>query len=356
MVKCEKANIKLRRKDMKFKHTAALIALTLLCSAAQAEEVLHIYNWTDYLSKPLLEKFTKDTGIQVSVDTFDNNETLLSKLRAGSSGYDITVASTDFLPILKSEGLIQKIDIATLAGYENLDDRWKNTEWDPGNAYSIPWHWGVTSYNVDTDVYKGPTDSLKLLFEPPEELKGKVGMFSSPTEVIALALRYLDKPPCNNNPEDLKAVDALLQGQKPFVKTYDSAGLLDRQVSGETVISQIANGEAMRARFQKPSLKFVFGKEGGVAWVDSVVVPTSAARPDLAKKFISYVMDPKNSAMEQEAIGYPTGVKGTAAFLPENVATAPELQLPDGYVTVVNPTCPEDVIRKYDLIWTKLRQ
>ena len=341
---------------MRLKYLAAVGALAFSVTPALAEDVLHIYNWTGYISQPMLDKFTKETGIKTSVDTFDTNETLLSKLRAGSSGYDITIPSTDFITIMIKEKLIQPVNISTLPGYENVDDKWKKTEWDPGNVYSIPWHWGISSFVVDTAIYKGPTDSLKLLFDPPDELKGKIGMMASPTEVISLALRYLDKPPCNNNSDDLKAVDALLQKQKPFVKTYDSSGMADRLASGEAAMVHVANGEGMNARFQRASLKFVFAKEGGVAWVDNVVVPASAARPDLAKKFISFIMDPKNAAMEQEAIGYPTSVKGTQPFLPEKVAKAPELQPPEGYKTVVNPTCPEEVIKKYDLIWTKLRQ
>jgi spermidine/putrescine transport system substrate-binding protein len=329
---------------------------TILAAPAMAEDVLHIYNWTGYISDEMLAKFTADTGIKVSLDTFDNNETLLAKLRTGSAGYDLTVASTDFVPIMITEGLIQKVDIASLPNYANLDPQWKESGWDAGNAYSIPWHWGVTSFAVDTSVYTGPTDSLSLLFEPPPELQGKVGMFSSPTEVIALAMRYLDIEPCTTDPEKLKAVDALLQAQKPHVKIYDSAGLGGRLASGETPISQVANGEAMNARFQNDKLTFVFAKEGGVAWVDNIVVPASAERPDLALKFIDFIMDPANAALEQAAIGYPTGVLGTGPLLPENVASAPELAIPADYKKVVSPVCSAEALEQYDLIWTRLRQ
>ncbi|PWJ88545.1 spermidine/putrescine-binding protein [Mesorhizobium loti] len=334
----------------------ALALASLLGSSAMAADTLHIYNWTGYISQAMLDKFTKDTGVAVSLDTFDNNETLLAKLRGGSSGYDITVASTDFVPLMIAEKLIQPVNIAELPNYDHLDAQWKKTTWDPGNVYSIPYFWGVTSYAVDTDLYKGPTDSLSLLFNPPAELQGKVGMFSAPTEVIALAMRYLDIEPCTTDPEKLKKVDALLQAQKPFVKIYDSAGIMGRLVSGETAISQVANGEGLQARMQKPSLKFVFAKEGGVAWIDNLVVPTSAARPDLAKKFISFLMDPANAALQQKDVGYPTGVVGTEPMLPKEIATAPEAQVPTDYKKVVSPVCSEEAAKKYDLIWTRLRQ
>lgn len=335
---------------------AAGTAFAFTGTAALAADTLHIYNWNGYISQAMLDKFTADTGVAVALDTYDNNETLLSKLRGGSSGYDIAIASTDFIPIMKSEKMIQPVNIAELPNYGNLDAQWKTSAWDPGNVYSIPYFWGVTSYAVDTAAYKGPTDSLSLLFNPPTELQGKVGMFSSPTEVIALAMRYLDIEPCTTDSAKLKAVDALLQAQKPFVKIYDSSGIMGRLVSGEAVISQVANGEALTARQQKPTLKFVFAKEGGVAWIDNVVVPASAARPDLAKKFISFLMDPTNAAMQQKDVGYPTGINGTEPMLPEEIASAPEVQVPTDYKKVVNPVCSEEATKKYDLIWTRLRQ
>ena len=334
----------------------ALGAISVLATPALAEDVLHIYNWTGYTSQPMLDKFTAETGIKVSLDTFDTNETLLAKLRSGSSGYDITISSTDFLSILISEKLVQKVDIASLPNYKNVDPQFTTAAWDKGNAYSVPWHWGISSYQVDAAVYPGPTDSLSVLFDPPQELVGKVGMMSSPTEVIALALRYLGKDMCTDDVDSLRAVDALLQKQKPSVKIYDSAGMADRQISGETAITHVANGEALRARLQRKSLKFAFAKEGGVAWVDSVVVPSSAARPDLALKFINFMLDPANAAIEQKDIGYPTGVVGTSSLLPPEIGTAPELAPPSDYKTYVNPTCSAETLKKYDLIWTKLRQ
>jgi len=334
----------------------AAVFAAVIGAAAKAEDTLHIYNWNGYISQAMLDKFTAETGVTVALDTFDNNETLLAKLRGGSSGYDITVASTDFVPLMIEEKLIQPVNISELPGYENVDAQWKETTWDSGNVYSIPYFWGVTSYAVDTAVYTGPTDSLELLFNPPAELQGKIGMFSSPTEVIALAMRYLDIAPCSTDAEELKAVDALLQSQKASVKIYDSSGILGRLVSGETVISQVANGEALQARLQKPSLKFVFAKEGGVAWIDNLVVPASAARPDLAKKFLSFLMDPANAALQQKDVGYPTAVVGTGPMLPPEVASAPEASPPADYKKVVSPVCSEEAAQKYDLIWTRLRQ
>ena len=53
----------------------ALAATISMASYAQAEEVVHVYNWVDYIGETTLEDFTKATGIKVVYDTYDAAET-----------------------------------------------------------------------------------------------------------------------------------------------------------------------------------------------------------------------------------------------------------------------------------------
>ena len=73
---------------------AGAAALLMSATSAMAAGELHIYNWGDYTNPELIEKFEKDTGIKVTLDSYDSNETMLAKVRAGGTGYDIVVPST----------------------------------------------------------------------------------------------------------------------------------------------------------------------------------------------------------------------------------------------------------------------
>ena len=84
---------------------------------------LFIYNWTEYTPPELIAKFEKESGIKVSVDTYDSNETLLAKLQAGATGYDIVVPSQNFVPIMINEGLIQKVGVHKLPNFKNMKDQ-----------------------------------------------------------------------------------------------------------------------------------------------------------------------------------------------------------------------------------------
>ncbi|HEX7563995.1 MAG TPA: hypothetical protein VF396_12210 [Bradyrhizobium sp.] len=63
---------------------------------AAGKGVLNLYIWSDYLAADTLSNFEKQTGIKVHVAYFDTNETLETKLLAGSSGYDIVVPTASY--------------------------------------------------------------------------------------------------------------------------------------------------------------------------------------------------------------------------------------------------------------------
>ena len=334
--------------------SASLTALPRL-AAADGDE-LHIYNWTDYTSDEMVKKFEAETGIKVTIDTYDSNETALAKLKSGATGYDVMIISNDFVPIFVKQGLFQEVDPGKMPNFKNVDPRWQKRPWDPDAKYTVPWVWGTTSYSVDTAVYKGPADSLKDLFEPSADLKGKIGMFGSPSEVISLALVYMNKPQCNTNPADLKQLNALLQAQKPFVKVYNSDGTVERQVAGETLMHEQWSGKALNTRQQKASFKYVYPKEGVVGWMDNVAVPTHAPDLENAKKFLNFLMDPQNIALQQKSTGYQSAITGSNAFLPPDIGNSPEFNPPANLKIEFAPSCSEKATRAYDKIWTGLRQ
>ena len=321
-----------------------------------ADGKLYLYNWTDYTSPELIEKFEQETGIDVVLDTYDSNETLLAKLKSGGGNYDIIVPSHNFVPILIQEGLLQKVNAAKLKTFKNISDKWQNPPWDKGNAYTVPWQLGSTSFTVNTDVYGGNIDTYKVLFEPPSELRGQIGMLNSPDDVTAMALIYLGYPLCNENKSQMKKVRDLLVAQKPQVKVYDSDGIKDRLVSGETHIHMNWNGYSMRARQEKASMKYAFPKEGLLAWVDNLAVPKNAKNPKNAKRFIEFFMHPKNAALQSNFAGYDSGNANAGAYLDADKKTAPEISVPDGIPLVFSATCSKSAIKLQDQVWTDIKK
>jgi spermidine/putrescine transport system substrate-binding protein len=332
-----------------------ITAFALAPLAAYADGDLFIYNWTDYTPPDLIAKFEAETGIKVTLDTYDSNETLLAKLQAGGTGYDIAVVTHSWVDIFAKEGLIQKIDASTMPGYDSIDERWRSPEWDPQNAYTIPYQWGITTYSVNTANYSGAIDSLRLLFQPPPELQGKLGMLNSPSEVITLAQVYLGMPFCQTDPAEMTKVQDLLMAQAPFVKVFNSDGIIERMASGETAMHMGWNGGLMRAREMNPDVKMAFPKEGVVGWMDNIIMPTGAANPDNARAFIEFMLRPENMAAVSNFARYANASTAANEFLDDAMQAAPELDVPSEIEVRFLKTCDEAATALIDRVWTKVK-
>jgi len=87
----------------------ALIALSFslftFSQSVHAEGQLNIYNWGDYINPEVLTRFTKDTGIEVKLDTYGTNEEMLAKIQSGATGYDIV------FPSVHMRDIMQKLDL-----------------------------------------------------------------------------------------------------------------------------------------------------------------------------------------------------------------------------------------------------
>ncbi|MBK5418242.1 ABC transporter substrate-binding protein [Pseudomonas sp. TH31] len=337
--------------------TSLLLTLPLaFAGSVQAAEKLNVVSWSGYFSPEILARFQKQTGIEVTVDSYDSNETLLAKLKQGGTGYDVAIPSHQFVPILIKEHLLERFDPINEPYYANIVDNLKKPTWDPEGAYSVPFIWGTTSVVLDAGRYKGPTDSYKVLYEPPAELQGRINMLDSVSDVIDMASLYLNIPLCSEDPKQIQQVLTLLKAQKPFVKTYSSkaGSIRENLASGEVDMSMFWGGSSMRAREMKPSLKYLYPKEGVLAWVDNMVIPTGSKNPANAKAFIAFLSQPENAAMTQNFLKHQSPIKGVEPFLDAGLKDAPELHIPQGTQVVFSKTCGEGAIRLADRLWTNL--
>ena len=330
-------------------------ALASLPFAAMAEGELHIYVWSDSIAPDLIKKFETETGIKVTVDGFNSNEDLLTKLQAGASGYDVVTPSQHFLKIMADQGLLEDIDAHSLAAFQQVDEKWRGQWWDETNEYSIPLAYGTAGFTVNRNAYKGAVDSWKVLFEPEADLQGKIAMLSYPDEIVGAAQLYLGVPFCSEDPAEMKKVYDLLSAQKPFVAAYTSDNIENRIGGGEVAAHFWWDGNSMKTRLNDAApIEYAMPKEGLVGWLDSFVVPKGAANIDNAKAFIDFMSRVENATEQYNFYGHSAPVKidtAKAKYTPEN---APELfpTVPVEFSRSCSPAA-QDLVTK---VWTQLLQ
>ena len=333
-------------------------AMAFSASAAMAEGELVIYHWFEYIPQELLDKFTAETGINVTMDTFDSNEAMLASLKAGGMGtYDVAVPGDYMVNIMIGEGMLDEIADGELANKGNISAAWADPAFDPGRKHSIPYQWGSTSFSVNRDVYQGDINTTDILFNPPAELAGKINMLDSQGEVLAMASIHLDIPQCSTDREQLKALNDLLQGAKENWASFNSDNSKDILVSGDAAVSQIWNGFGAKARNEGANIEYAYPKEGYVVWMDNVVLLKDAPNRDSAIKFMDFLLEPENIAAVTNFAQYAAGVDGVSGLLEGELATQRESNPPaDAGPGVFVEVCDEATQVVYDQIWTNVKK
>lgn len=335
-----------------------LLALTtLLATPAFAEGELKVYHFFEYIPQELVDKFTAETGITVTIDTYDSNEAMLASLKAGKLGqYDVAVPGDYMVEIMRGEGILDEYSPDEMPNFANIDPNWLDVPFDPGRKHSIPYQWGSTGFSVNRDVYKGDISSLGIIFNPPEELKGKINVLDSQGEVLALGSLYLGIPQCTTDREQLKALNDMLLTAKDSWASFGSDTAKDVLVSGDAAAGMIYNGFSAKARAEGANVEYAFPKEGYVVWMDNVVLLKDAPNRENAIKFMNFLLDPQNAAAVTNYAAYSPGVTGASEFLDAAIKDSPENNPPAGQKGEFVVACDAETQALYDAIWTNLKK
>ncbi|AYC33655.1 polyamine ABC transporter substrate-binding protein [Pseudomonas cavernae] len=353
--------------------TILFAALCALSGQASAQDVVNIYNWTDYIAETTLADFQRDTGIKPVYDVFDSNETLEGKLLAGHTGYDVVVPSNHFLGRQIKAGVFQKLDLARLPNWSNLDPKLLERLQvnDPGNHYAVPYLWGTNGIGYNVTKIKQllgveQIDSWAVLFEP-ENLKKLqacgVSFMDSADETFPAMLNYMGLDPNSRRLQDYKAAESKLKSLRPYISYFHSSKYITDLANGDICIAFGYSGDVFQAMSRAEEagngvqIAYIVPREGGNLWFDMLSIPADAKNVEQAHAFINYLLQPAVIAKVSEHVGYANANTQADALMNEQVRHDPSIYPPAAVQQklYVSSEQPPEIMRWINRSWNKLK-
>lgn len=283
-----------------------LVSLTA-CSPVEETQTLKVFNWGVYIDESLIAEFEAENNCTVIYEEFDSNESMYTKLLSGES-YDVLYPSDYMVQRLIEEGLLQALNETTTAGLDEFLPNVIGRDYDLENVYSVPYFWGNVGLIYDTTVVDEKditTEGWNVLQDT--KYAGNIYFYDSERDAFMVALKALGYS--TNTTEDVHLEEAytwlssLNKNMKPVYVTDD---VIDNMIASNKAIAVVYSGDAAYILDENENMAYYAPTEGTNIWIDSMVIPTDAPNPELANKWIQFMMSADSMRANTLEVGYTT--------------------------------------------------
>lgn len=307
---------------------AAGAALFLPAACGKAGPVLSVYTWSDYIKPDLIRRFERERGCRVVLDTFESNEAMYAKLKAGATGYDLLTPSSYMVSLMHAQGMLRRLDRSLLPNLVHVDPDHLAVAIDATMDHSVPYMITNTGIAYLEGRVADVAPSWRMFGRA--DLAGRMTMFNDMRETIGAALKCLGHSINTTSAAELAEAEALLLAWKKNIAKYENEQYKIGLASGEFLLVHAWNGDIFQVRKENPDVRFFVPEEGTVISCDDLVIPADARQPALAHAFIDFLHDPAVAAENTVAISYLCPNRGSYPLLPAEIRDNPGIFLEPG--------------------------
>lgn len=292
---------------------------------SEEERILRWANWTFYLdladdeeTRPSLEKFREETGIEVTyAEDIESNEAYLGRIQPQLAqgrdiGQDLIVLTDWAVSRLIRAGQVQELNKENIPNGENLLQLLEDVDFDQGRQYSYPWQGGFVVVAWNKEKVPGGIGSISDLWRP--ELKGRVEVLDDLRDTIGPIMLEQGVDPSQDFGDDE------FQASLDVLREQVESGQI-RQVVGNSYTEDLVSEDALAVIgwsgdiFQINAENddrwgFAIPEAGSLIWSDNVTVPIGSTHKTNAERLVDFYYDPVNAATVAAYVNYVCPVEG----------------------------------------------
>ena len=290
----------MKRRQFLATSASALAAASLSSCKKDSGKTLRLYTWADYLDPKLVTTFEGQFGCKLEIDTFDSNEAMYAKLKAGATGYDVYTPSSYMVKAMIREQMLVPLDHGKLPNLKNVDAAYLKLALDPKMAHSVPYMMASTCLAWQSSKIPNGEASYAMLDRP--ELAGRITLLDDMREVLGAALLSLGLGMNSIKPEDLAKARNVARRWKKNIAKFDSEQYKSGIASGEFYLVQGYPSDLLQVTEENEDIVVKIPKEGSAFSCDDLCIAKDSSQVELAHSLINYLCDAANAAQNMQKI------------------------------------------------------
>ena len=284
-----------------------LIAVVLLTGATNAQPVVNVCSWGEYIDEDLIGQFEEATGIRVNYQTVESNETLYSLLKSGGADYDVVVPSDYMIAKLIEEDMLEELDYSNIPNYALIDERFKGLSFDPGERYTVPYTWGTLGIIYNRNMVDGEITSWSALYD--DRYAGNVLLINNSRDAMGAALMYLGYSVNTTDPDEIRAAFQVIEdaNRRGVFQGRVMDEVFQKMEGGNAAIATYYAGDYLSMvenQADGVDLAFVIPEEGSNWFVDAMCVLKDAPHKEAAEAWINFIASTEANLANMDYIWY----------------------------------------------------
>jgi spermidine/putrescine transport system substrate-binding protein len=331
--------------------------LAVIDGCGQPKQKLNIFIWSEYIDPAIVTAFEKQFDCKVSLDLYEDNESMMAKMAGGGDAlYDIVVPSDYVVPAMIQRGLLAPLRQEHIPNLKNIEWRFINQPFDPNNQFSVPYQWGTDGLYLRKRKDHPVDESWALVFDPARQ-PGSFLLMDDMRLCFGAALKYRGHSVNSTDPKELaEARDLLVEAKKRSLGFEAGIGGRNRVLAKGAVLTMAMNGDAIRGVKEDSETYYFVPREGSGMWLDNLCIPAKAPHRDLAEKFINYILDAHVGAQLSNFNQYPTPNRAALEFInPEDLNNPAIYPPPELMQRLEFDRDLGETTKLYDELWTQVK-